>query len=174
MSKLPAEIDGVLNRFDKALTNIEKKLEPFTDTPVKEIEQKLKATEKAKLNLVYSYTLNSLFYMYLKIQGVSPQNHPVRRELDRVKRQMVKTVKLEKQLESKSAKNESESKGDVSESPVKRKRPLDTETPEEDTDKSPKTPASKSPGDTTTSNKKRTSKKSNTSKGSRKKSRSRK
>lgn len=57
---------------------------------------RLTPTENAKLNMAYSYTLNALYYMLLKTQGVSPEGHPVKKDLERVKRYMVKTQEAEK------------------------------------------------------------------------------
>lgn len=46
--------------------------------------------ERAKLNLVLAYALNSLFYIFLRTQNVNPANHPVRKELQRVQAYMEK------------------------------------------------------------------------------------
>mmetsp|Transcript_11239 Transcript_11239/g.21944 ORF Transcript_11239/g.21944 Transcript_11239/m.21944 type:complete len:183 (-) Transcript_11239:1433-1981(-) len=105
-SSLPTEIQGVLDRFDQALTRIEERVQPFVEKPRKDVAQDLSATENAKLNLVYGYSLNSLFYMYLKTQGVSPKEHPVRRELDRVKRYMGKTMQMEERAKKQKQREE--------------------------------------------------------------------
>jgi len=48
-----------------------------------------------------AYTINTLFYVYLKTQGVSPTNHPVKQELERIKLYIKKMKELtEKKQES--------------------------------------------------------------------------
>jgi hypothetical protein len=41
----------------------------------------LSAIESAKLDLGLAYSINSLFWVYLCAQGVSPRDHPVKTEL---------------------------------------------------------------------------------------------
>lgn len=40
--------------------------------------------ELARLNVVLSFAMSSLFYMFLKTQGASTANHPVKKELTRI------------------------------------------------------------------------------------------
>ena len=40
--------------------------------------------EIARLNVVLSFTMSSLFYMFLKTQGASTASHPVKKELARI------------------------------------------------------------------------------------------
>ena len=87
---VPDEVKKALDNFDKALDNIEKVVKPFVKNPVKDVIPKLEPLENAKLNVAISYSLNSLFYMYLKTQGSNPNNHPVKQDLERVKRYMEK------------------------------------------------------------------------------------
>ena len=44
----------------------------------------------AELDLTLAYTLNSLFWIYLRTQGVAPKDHAVSAELDRIKNYMVR------------------------------------------------------------------------------------
>lgn len=41
--------------------------------------------DAAKHNLQLAYGLTSLYYMFLRTQGVAPANHPVKAELDRIR-----------------------------------------------------------------------------------------
>ncbi|CAM9462828.1 unnamed protein product [Choristocarpus tenellus] len=54
----------------------------------------LAQADRAKLSLTLAYGISSLFYMFLKTQGVSPKDHPVKEELDRIRAYMgrLKTV----------------------------------------------------------------------------------
>lgn len=81
---------------------VNRHLEPLLSAPLSETYGKLPVNEKAKLQVLLSYTINSLFYsmyidhrilyhlsltpywiVYLKTQGVFPQEHPVATELVR-------------------------------------------------------------------------------------------
>eukprot|EP00515_Schizochytrium_aggregatum_P000052 CAMPEP_0202038376 /NCGR_PEP_ID=MMETSP0962-20130828/9097_1 /ASSEMBLY_ACC=CAM_ASM_000488 /TAXON_ID=4773 /ORGANISM="Schizochytrium aggregatum, Strain ATCC28209" /LENGTH=179 /DNA_ID=CAMNT_0048602531 /DNA_START=14 /DNA_END=553 /DNA_ORIENTATION=+ len=95
---LPPEVAGVLDQFDRALTAIEERVSPYLEKPFKDSIAEMDAIETSKLNLAYSYTMNSLYYMFLKVHGVSPQGHPVRAELDRVKKYMAKTLATENEV----------------------------------------------------------------------------
>jgi len=75
-----------------------------------EAKEGLAPLAKAKLDLAKSYTLNSLYYMYLKTQGVNTQAHQVRRELDRVKKFMMKAAELEKGSDRKGTETKVESR----------------------------------------------------------------
>jgi hypothetical protein len=99
MAGIPPDVAQVLDRFDEALSAIERSARPLLDAPVKDVVVQLDALGTAKLNLAYSYSMNSLFYMLLKVAGVSPQGHPVRAELERVKRYMSKTMATEAEVD---------------------------------------------------------------------------
>merc|ERR1712010_250218 len=53
--------------------------------PLKELSAGLPPLEAAKLSVVGAFAINTLFYIYLKTQGVDPAQHPVIQELERVK-----------------------------------------------------------------------------------------
>ncbi|KAB0403405.1 hypothetical protein E2I00_003268, partial [Balaenoptera physalus] len=38
-----------------------------------------------KVDLVSTYTLNSVFWVYLATQGINPKEHPVKQELERIR-----------------------------------------------------------------------------------------
>uniref|UniRef100_A0A452TKB1 Nuclear nucleic acid-binding protein C1D n=1 Tax=Ursus maritimus TaxID=29073 RepID=A0A452TKB1_URSMA len=50
-----------------------------------ELLQKFHFFEQAKVDLVSAYTLNSMLWVYLATQGVNPQEHPVKQELERIR-----------------------------------------------------------------------------------------
>ncbi|CAN0309864.1 unnamed protein product, partial [Hapterophycus canaliculatus] len=50
-----------------------------------EVGNCVSAADRAKLSLQVAYGVSSLFYMFLKTQGVSPSSHPVKSELDRIR-----------------------------------------------------------------------------------------
>jgi exosome complex protein LRP1 len=100
---LPVNTAALLDRFEGALGKIEEKLNPFLSMPSKELVGQLSPEANAKLNLAYSYGLNSLFYMHLKTQGVDTQQHPVKTEMERVKRYMLRTKEMEEKNKGRKA-----------------------------------------------------------------------
>ncbi|CDH49699.1 predicted protein [Lichtheimia corymbifera JMRC:FSU:9682] len=74
---------------------VNRHLEPLLSAPLSETYGKLPVNEKAQLQVLLSYTINSLFYMYLKTQGVFPQEHPVATELARIRTYIEKIKKAE-------------------------------------------------------------------------------
>ncbi|XP_033125966.1 uncharacterized protein LOC117123974 [Anneissia japonica] len=47
--------------------------------------QELSSLDKAKKDLVDAYAINSIFWMYLCVQGIDPRNHHIKHELDRIR-----------------------------------------------------------------------------------------
>jgi hypothetical protein len=87
---LPEDVKQHCTEFTLALSSIEDLLQPLIEN--KEIlnTKEMSPKDRAKLNLCCAYTVNTLFYMYLKTQGIDPNEHPVRDELKRVQEYMNK------------------------------------------------------------------------------------
>mmetsp|Transcript_2578 Transcript_2578/g.3270 ORF Transcript_2578/g.3270 Transcript_2578/m.3270 type:complete len:155 (-) Transcript_2578:1496-1960(-) len=140
MSGLHGEMEKKFARFNQALSSIENEVAPFVSSPLGEIVPRLSSVENAKLSMAYSYSINALFYMYLKTQGVSPSDHPVKKDLERIKRYMAKTIAMDKTLKE-SAKKEDEAPTKRNETETK----TETETVTENGVKKDKKRKSKSP-----------------------------
>ncbi|KAM9946739.1 hypothetical protein ACTFIY_002671 [Dictyostelium cf. discoideum] len=115
-SDLPADIKQDITNFENVLDKLESQLEPFFKVPLKEHQASLTPIENAKLNITVAYALNSLFFMYLQTQGVSPHDHPVKTELDRIKPYILKL----KNLTNENSNNTEENKPKVDSEAVKR------------------------------------------------------
>ncbi|KAM9562327.1 nuclear nucleic acid-binding protein C1D isoform 1-T1 [Guaruba guarouba] len=89
----PTEIHDYLATFEQCLGSVEEMLKAMMLVSRSDL-QKLEPLEQAKLDLVSVYTLNSLFWVYLTIQGVNPKEHPVKQELERVKTYMNKVKEI--------------------------------------------------------------------------------
>eukprot|EP01123_Difflugia_compressa_P014825 TRINITY_DN8042_c0_g1_i1.p1 TRINITY_DN8042_c0_g1~~TRINITY_DN8042_c0_g1_i1.p1 ORF type:complete len:235 (+),score=72.67 TRINITY_DN8042_c0_g1_i1:103-807(+) len=92
--ELPPSISKSIACFDAALVNIENVLNPFFKHDLRELKSKLTPLDGAKLNIAIAYATYTLFYMYLKTQGVSPATHPVTAEMQRVKHYLQKIKAL--------------------------------------------------------------------------------
>ncbi|KDR12860.1 nuclear nucleic acid-binding protein C1D-like isoform X2 [Zootermopsis nevadensis] len=51
----------------------------------KDVYERLDIGDRVKYDLFLSYTLNSLFWLYLRTQGEDPAKHAVKSEIDRVR-----------------------------------------------------------------------------------------
>mmetsp|Transcript_10302 Transcript_10302/g.20758 ORF Transcript_10302/g.20758 Transcript_10302/m.20758 type:complete len:182 (+) Transcript_10302:94-639(+) len=82
------EEDERLNAFENAIRAIEQGLQPVLEEASVgsadggDVDTRLR---EAEVHVALAYTLNSLFYMFLRTQGVDASQHPVREEIDRVK-----------------------------------------------------------------------------------------
>ncbi|CAO3658847.1 unnamed protein product [Rhizopus stolonifer] len=72
------------------LQHVKNHLEPIFSKPLNDISAKLTMTEKYELQVLLSYSLNTLFYIYLRINGSDPQKHAVMVELKRVQKYITK------------------------------------------------------------------------------------
>ncbi|CCX34758.1 Similar to Nuclear nucleic acid-binding protein C1D; acc. no. Q5XJ97 [Pyronema omphalodes CBS 100304] len=79
-----------LEDIDELLDALTKKLQPLIKTPVHDHANKLPVADKARLYVLTTYALQSLLFSYLRLQGVSTKDHPVMREITRVKQYMDK------------------------------------------------------------------------------------
>ncbi|KAI7851095.1 hypothetical protein BDC45DRAFT_400789, partial [Circinella umbellata] len=64
---------------------IQKHLDPILAGPLSETYGPLPTNEKAQFEVLLSFTLNTLYHIYLKTHGVNPLDHHVTNELQRVK-----------------------------------------------------------------------------------------
>ncbi|XP_049592870.1 nuclear nucleic acid-binding protein C1D [Syngnathus scovelli] len=84
----PYEIDEQLKGFESSVASVKKMLGTLMSKPRNELDQKLDPLDRAKLDLMSTYTLNSLFWMYLVTQGINPREHGIKQELERIKTYM--------------------------------------------------------------------------------------
>lgn len=92
---IPSELRGKLAAFDSALTTVEERFQPLLDTPLNELNATLSTIDKAKLDLVAAYSINSLFWMYLNVCGVNPKDHGIKQELDRIRSYMNRVKEIQ-------------------------------------------------------------------------------
>ena len=85
LSNLPADLVEPMNDLAAAIGTIEAQVQRLQAAPWATLCKGLAPLEVARMHLMVSYTINSLFYVYLKTQGLPTANHPVLEELERVK-----------------------------------------------------------------------------------------
>ncbi|KAI8377770.1 uncharacterized protein BYT42DRAFT_571615 [Radiomyces spectabilis] len=77
------------------IDTIERHLEPLFSKNLSETYSKLSLNERCEFEVVLSYAINSLFFIYMKIKGHDPKDHEVMVELARVKQYVAKIKKAE-------------------------------------------------------------------------------
>eukprot|EP00966_Prymnesium_polylepis_P138009 3188783-Prymnesium_polylepis.1 len=102
LSNLPPELADVVSNFDTAVTNIEELVGRLRKANWSELCRGLGPLESARMHLMVAYTVNTLFYMYLKANGVSPAGHPVQGELERIKNYIKKLKMVSQEREKRS------------------------------------------------------------------------
>ncbi|XP_033734431.1 nuclear nucleic acid-binding protein C1D-like [Pecten maximus] len=95
---IPSELKEKLAAFDTSLSDMEKVIRPWLEVPESELHEKLSPLDKAKLDLVGAYTINSLFWMYLNVCGEKPKEHAVKQELDRIRSYMTRVKDVQDKL----------------------------------------------------------------------------
>ncbi|PSN38468.1 hypothetical protein C0J52_23035 [Blattella germanica] len=71
-----------INNFHASVDKVEDFLRIACDN---DLYEKLSLDDKVKYDLFLSYSLNSLFWLYLRTQGEDPMKHSVKAEIDRVR-----------------------------------------------------------------------------------------
>lgn len=78
------ELIANLENLDHSIVDIETLLESRISVDY----NSLSIEDKIKHDLLIAFALNSLYWMYLRLDGVDPTTHNIKRELDRVKTTM--------------------------------------------------------------------------------------
>lgn len=103
-------IDNVklfVESLDNSVDQLTEKLEPILK---KSLEEKIAASdsqmERIKIYNNYSYVLISILFSYLKTLGINTDQHPIMKELTRIKLYMKRYKELETKLASKDTSKE--------------------------------------------------------------------
>lgn len=113
-----AELIPLLDRLEENVDDLEEVLQPLLKRPLADTSRKLPVMDRAKLHVLITYTLESLIFCtsvgrcwvrrrsrtnfttaYLRLHGVNAKEHPVFRELTRVKQYFEKIKALETEPE---------------------------------------------------------------------------
>ncbi|CAG8050714.1 unnamed protein product [Penicillium nalgiovense] len=98
----PTDLLPLLEQLDDNVDDLEGVLEPLLAGTLVKSSSKLPVMDKAKLHVLITYTLESLIFSYLRLHGVDAKQHPVFRELTRVKQYFEKIKALETEPEERS------------------------------------------------------------------------
>ncbi|KGO37287.1 Sas10/Utp3/C1D [Penicillium expansum] len=95
----PTDLLPLLEQLDDNVDDLEDVLQPLLASTLIKNSNKLPVMDKAKLHVLITYTLESLIFSYLRLHGVDAKQHPVFRELTRVKQYFEKIKVLETEPE---------------------------------------------------------------------------
>ncbi|XP_070158953.1 nuclear nucleic acid-binding protein C1D [Polyergus mexicanus] len=87
-----ANIIARLQQFSEAAFKVQDVVESVVSDP--SLYEKLSNVNKIKHNLMLSYSLNSLFWMYLRAKGIDPSKHRIRSENERLKKAMIRAKQI--------------------------------------------------------------------------------
>ncbi|KAK3330929.1 Sas10/Utp3/C1D family-domain-containing protein [Apodospora peruviana] len=88
------DITPQLDQLDMDLDQLEEALKPLLGD-IGDISSRLPLLDKAKLNVLVSYAIESLLFSALRLNGVETKNHAVFTELTRVRQYFDKIKKIE-------------------------------------------------------------------------------
>ncbi|KAI9142989.1 Sas10/Utp3/C1D family-domain-containing protein [Paraphysoderma sedebokerense] len=91
---LSLQLSQTLDTLSTSLENVKRHLEPLLSSPLNETLSKLDNLDKAKCEVMLAYTIGSLFYVYLKTQGIPTKDHQIMKEMGRIQSyfKKIKTV----------------------------------------------------------------------------------
>ncbi|OGE54235.1 hypothetical protein PENARI_c006G05686 [Penicillium arizonense] len=107
----PTNLLPLLEQLDDNVDDLEEVLQPLLATSLAKSSNKLPVMDKAKLHVLITYTLESLIFSYLRLHGVDAKQHPVFRELTRVRQYFAKIKDLETEPEQRSMTLDKEAAG---------------------------------------------------------------
>ncbi|KAI0803878.1 Sas10/Utp3/C1D family-domain-containing protein [Xylaria sp. FL0064] len=90
----PADILPSLERLDDAIDNLEEALQPIVDN-VTDVASKLPLLDKAKFYVLTVYSIESTLFSALRLNGVDAKQHPIFKELARVRQYFDKIKNIE-------------------------------------------------------------------------------
>ncbi|PIA19222.1 hypothetical protein COEREDRAFT_20805, partial [Coemansia reversa NRRL 1564] len=79
-----------VDQLATAVDQIQTALGPILSQPLTDILPKLTPIQRCELEALVAYSINTLYWVYLKVNGVPPKEHPVMDELQRVQRYIEK------------------------------------------------------------------------------------
>merc|ERR1712029_165834 len=93
----PVELVDVVKDFQGSLTELERALRPLLTTTRDELQSNEQMTplEKAKLDCLSAFAINSLAWMWMRTKGINPKDTEVKGELNRVKNTMAKMKEIQ-------------------------------------------------------------------------------
>jgi hypothetical protein len=106
MSTIPPKMSARMNSVASQLNDVRNHINPLLKLPIQLTLQKMTPLESARLKIALGFAINALFYIFLKTRGENPTEHPVKKELDRVRAYLKKIKATEASIKEKKRKND--------------------------------------------------------------------
>ncbi|KAI0544519.1 hypothetical protein F4679DRAFT_564649 [Xylaria curta] len=90
----PADILPVLERLDDAVDSLDDALQPLANN-MNDVASKLPLLDKAKLYVLMTYSIESMLFSALRLNEVDAKEHPIFKELARVRQYFDKIKNIE-------------------------------------------------------------------------------
>ncbi|KAJ2008690.1 hypothetical protein GGI04_000821 [Coemansia thaxteri] len=79
-----------VDQFTAAIDQVQQALGPMLQQPLGEVIPRLSTIQRCELEALVAYSIDTLFWIFLKVNGVAAKEHPVMKELQRVQRYIAK------------------------------------------------------------------------------------
>lgn len=89
------DLQSLVEDLTANIDDLEESLEPLLNAALSASTSKLPLLDKAKLYVLATYAIESVLFSYLRLNGVAAKEHPVFRELTRVKEYFEKIKRAE-------------------------------------------------------------------------------
>ncbi|CAG0891772.1 unnamed protein product [Darwinula stevensoni] len=84
----PKELQIKLTALHRSLSSVEEALQPLMHKSREDFIRNMAPLDCAKADLVTLYAINSLFWVYLQLEGCDPREHGIKGELSRIQQAM--------------------------------------------------------------------------------------
>ena len=74
-----------LDELDEQMESLFEIIKPIVERPKKEILAELEPLENIQLQVALAYSMNTFLQAYLRLQGAAPRDHPIHRDMNRMK-----------------------------------------------------------------------------------------
>jgi exosome complex protein LRP1 len=91
----PSTLLERLHTLEESVSELESQLESLLETDLVDHLADLAPLEGAKLNATLAYAIATILFVYLRTNGLNPKEHPVKAELDGIKKYFLKIATAE-------------------------------------------------------------------------------
>ncbi|KAI2786661.1 hypothetical protein POX_g09049 [Penicillium oxalicum] len=99
MSMDTADLLPLLEQLDDGVDDLEDALQPLLGGSLNKMSKNMPILDKAKIHVLTTYAIETLLFNYLRLRGVDAKQHPVWREITRVRQYFDKMKELEAEPE---------------------------------------------------------------------------
>ena len=110
---LPPEMSARVRSISTQLDGVRAHIAPLLKLPIQSTMTSLDPMERARLQVALGFAVNALFFIWLKSRGENPSEHPVKKELDRIRTYLKKIKSAEATMKENARKQEVRDKHDL-------------------------------------------------------------